>query len=73
MMNLTIETKNEKTKSQIMAAYNKALKSSNIKSFVNKLNVATDETIIVGLSGSHIWISEKENGNRLAIITNLFN
>ena len=72
-MNLTIETKGPKTRTEIMAAYDKAMKASNIKSFVSMLDMATDESIIVGLSGSHVWVSEKATGKRLAIITNLFN
>lgn len=72
-MNLTIETKNEALKDQIENAYNEAMCTSDIKSFVRNFDGNTDDNIIVGLSGSHIWISEKETGVRHAIITNLFN
>ena len=70
-MNLNIETKNEALKLQIENAYNEALETSDIKSFVRCLSVNTDESIIVGVCGSHIWISEKETGKRHAIITNI--
>ena len=72
-MNLTIETKNTQIKSEIENAYNEAMESSNINGFVRSFNVNTEDNIIVGLSGSHVWISEKETGKRLAIITNLLN
>ena len=73
MMNLTIETEGQQTRAEIMAAYDKAMEASNIKTFVSMLDMATNKSIIVGLSGSHVWVSEKATGKRLAIITNLFN
>ena len=71
MMNLTVETKNEALKLQIENAYNEALETSDVKSFVRCMSVNTDENIIVGVSGSHIWISDKKTGKRHAIITNI--
>ena len=68
MLKLTVETKNEALKLQIENAYNKALETLNIESFVRCLDQSTDEKIIVGVSGSHIWISDKETGKRHAII-----
>jgi hypothetical protein len=68
MLKLTVETKNEALKSQIQNAYNEGLETSNIDSFVRSLDVNTDDNVIVGLSGSHIWISDKETGKRHAII-----
>ena len=70
-MNLTIETKNEALKFQIENAYNEALETSDVGSFVRCLDVNTSDSIIVGVSGSHIWISDKETGKRHAIITNI--
>ena len=68
MLKLTIETKNEALKLQIENAYKEALETSDIESFVRCLDVNTDNNIIVGVSGSHIWISDKETGKRHAII-----
>ena len=68
MMNLTIETKNKAIESQINAAYDKAMETSNYKDFVDVMNANTHETIITGLSGSHIWVSDKATGKRHAII-----
>jgi len=68
MLKLTVETKNEALKLQIENAYNKALEKINIESFVRCLDANTDDNIVVGASGSHIWISDKETGKRHAII-----
>jgi len=54
--------------SQIENAYNEALEANNVESFLRCLVVNTNDNIIVGASGSHIWISDKETGKRLAII-----
>ena len=73
MMNLTIETQNKTLAIEIQNAYDEAMKSNNIKSFVRSLDVNTEDDIIIGHSGSHVWVSQKENGKRLAIINNLLN
>jgi len=68
MLKLTVETNNNQIHAQIVNAYNEALETSDIESFVRCLDVNTDDTIIVGISGSHIWISDNETGKRHAII-----
>ena len=68
MLKLTLETKDETLKLQIENAYNEALENNSIESFVRCLDVNTDDNVIVGVSGSHIWISDKETGTRHAII-----
>jgi hypothetical protein len=67
MLNLTIETAAKKA--QIERAYEEALETNNIESIVRSLDVNTEDDIIVGISGSHIWVSDKQTGKRHAIIT----
>lgn len=67
-MNLKIETMDVQKTIEINNAYNEALSTSDVNSFVRNLDGNTNENMIVGLSGSHIWISDKETGKRLAII-----
>jgi hypothetical protein len=68
MLKLIIETTNETLIQQIQSAYNEALETCSIESFVRCLDVNTNDNIIVGTTGSHIWISDKETCKRHAII-----
>ena len=68
MLKLTIETNNVLLQAQIKKAYNKALNTSKIDAFIKSIKSNLSNDIIVGLSGSHIWVSDKITGKRYAII-----
>lgn len=70
-MNLSIETTNKFRAGDLENAYNDALNAKNKAQFIDKLQSNMPDTII-GVGGSHIWVSEK-NGNRLGLIVNPLN
>jgi hypothetical protein len=72
MMKLTIETENTTREAFIKGAYEKAMIESNLDNFIKSLNNNLGYCKI-GKGGSHIWISDDQTNERLAIITNLFN
>ena len=70
-MKLIIETTEKTRIGDVQNAYNDAMKTTNIDSFMRSLQENIGESI-VGRGGNHIFISE-ENGERIAIITPIFN
>lgn len=67
MLKLTIETQDSNRAGDIQNAYNEALNTTNIPSFMESLrqNIGNSK---VGRGGSHIWVADAQTNNRLAII-----
>lgn len=67
-MKLIIETTDRATSKQIEAAYNLALNTTSVNSFIQSLSDQLKSTLCVGRGGSHIWISSKNLNDRKAIV-----
>lgn len=66
-MYLQIEATETKRANKIQKAYNKALNTTTVESLINSLRGSLIDCII-GKGGNHIWIADKENKNRVAMI-----
>ena len=67
-MKLTLETASTVASNLIKIAYDKAMDATNLTDFMTILNSELPENIEAGQSGSHVWISQKSDGKRLAIV-----
>ena len=67
-MKLIIETTDRATSKQIEAAYNLALNTTSVNSFIQSLADQLKPSLCIGRGGSHIWISSTNTDDRKAIV-----